>query len=92
MSSNAVAGASTPYNLSYSALPGAIFSFVDEEAEESVSWSPHPDLPVGTRNRLVEAVGRLPRVWLMPLKDGKLFDTAQVGQDRVLGYSLAAGF
>jgi MULE transposase domain len=92
MSSNAVAGASTPYNLSYPALPGAVFSFVDEEAEESVSWFPHPDLPVGTRNRLVEAVGRLPRVWLMPPKDGELFDTAQAGQDRILGYSLAAGF
>jgi hypothetical protein len=83
---------SATYNVSVPALPDAVFSFVDEDAEESASWSPHPDLPVGIRNRLVDAVGRQPRAWLMPPSDGELFDSHTDGQARVLGYSLAAGF
>jgi hypothetical protein len=81
MSSSAVQGISMPYNLSAPAIADAVFSFVDEEAGESISWRPHPDLPVGIRNRLIEAVGRLLRAWLMTLKDGEYFDTAQAGQD-----------
>jgi hypothetical protein len=88
----AAPGTSAPFNLCSPADSNAVFSYIDEEAEDSVSWCPHPDLPIGIRNRLVEAVGRLPRAWLMPPKDGEFFDTAQAGQDRILGYSLAAGF
>jgi hypothetical protein len=79
------------YNVSIPALPNAVFSFVDEDAEESASWSPHPDLPDGIRNRVVEAVGRQPRTWLMPPKEGELFDSHTEGQARILGYSLVAG-
>jgi hypothetical protein len=93
MSSSATTNvASLTYNLLIPALPDMVFSFVDEETEESVSWRPHPDLADGIRNRLVSAIGRQPRAWLMPPKDGELFDSHQAGQDRILGHSLAAGY
>jgi hypothetical protein len=61
MSSTAAAAAAPEFNLSVPARPNAVYSFVDEEAEESTSWVPHPDLPVGTRGRLVATIGILPR-------------------------------
>jgi hypothetical protein len=63
------------FNLAVPALPNATFVYADEESDASVSWSPHTDLAVGIRNRLVDAVGRLPRKWLLPLQDGEEFDT-----------------
>jgi len=94
MMSSTAAAATAPqlFNLCVPARPDAVYTFIDEEAGESTSWLPHPDLPAGTRGRLVAAVGALPRKWLMAPKDGEVFDTAQAGQDRVLSYSLAAGF
>jgi hypothetical protein len=92
MSSPAAAAAAPEFNLSVPAGSNAVYSFVNEEAEESTSWVPHPDLPAGTRGRLVAAVGALPREWLMAPKDGEMFETVQAGQARILGYSLAAGF
>jgi hypothetical protein len=46
----------------------------------------------GIRNRLIEAVRRVPEAWLLPPQDGEVFDTAEEGQQRVLDHSLAAGF
>jgi hypothetical protein len=81
------------FNLSLPARLDNKFFFIDEENDDvSVSWTPHPDLSEGILNRLVEAVGRLPRAWLMPPTDGEVFDSFQAGQQRVLGHSLAAGF
>jgi hypothetical protein len=80
------------FNVSAPALPNHTFIYVDEESGDSVSWCPHPDLEEGIRDRLVDAVGRVPRKWLLPPKDGEVFNTYQEGQQRVLSYSLAAGF
>jgi hypothetical protein len=79
------------FNVILSPHPEAVFSYVNN-SDEVASWRPYPELPEGIRNPLVEAVGRLPRAWLMPPKEGELFDTYQAGQQRVLGHSLAAGF
>jgi MULE transposase domain len=81
-----------PFNLSIPARLGDPFYFIDEDNDASVSWCPHPDLSDGIRNRLVDAVRRVPRAWLMLPADGEVFDSYQAGQERVLGYSLAAGF
>jgi hypothetical protein len=78
------------YNLALPAVPGATYTYIAGEA--SVSWCPHPALVPGIRDRLIGAVGRLPKAWLMPPQDGEVFDTAEEGQQRLLGYSLAAGF
>jgi hypothetical protein len=80
------------FNVSAPALPNHTFIYVDEESGDSVSWCPHPDLAEGIRDRLIDAVGRVPRKWLLPPKNGEVFDTYQEGQQRVLSYSLAAGF
>jgi hypothetical protein len=80
------------FNLAQPALPNAIYSYTDEDLDCSVSWSPHPDLISGVRERLIEAVGGLPRRYLLPPVDGELFDSVQAALDRVDGYSLAAGF
>jgi hypothetical protein len=86
MSSNAT------FNLRQPAQPNSVYSYVDEGLNCSVSWSPHPDLIPGVRDRLVEAVGRLPRSYLLPPFDGELFESFQAAEDRAFGYSLAAGF
>jgi hypothetical protein len=80
------------FNLAVPALPDAVFSYFNEDLDCSVSWSPHPDLLSGIRNRLIEAVGQLPRRYLMPPINGELFESLQAAEDRVIGYSLAAGF
>jgi hypothetical protein len=89
MSSNAAVVA---FNLTQPAQPNGVYSFADEDLNSSVSWTPHPDLISGIRERLIEAVGRLPRSYLLPPFDGELFESLQAAQDRVDGYSLAAGF
>ena len=78
------------FNISLEVKSDAVFSYV--EGDEVISWRPHPELPDGIRNPLIDAVGCLPRKWLMPPKNGEVFDTFLAGQERVLGYSLAAGF
>jgi hypothetical protein len=81
------------FNLSIPALPDAIFVYVDKNNDDtSVSWSPHADLAPGIRNRLINAVSRLSKTWLMPPQDGEVFDIFEAGQQRVLEYSLATGF
>jgi hypothetical protein len=80
------------FNLTHPAQPNAVYSYVDEDLDCSVSWSPHPDLILGIRERLVKAVGCLPRMCLMSLFNGEVFETLQAAESRVLGYSLAAGF
>jgi hypothetical protein len=87
MSSNAFA-----FNLTQPAQPNAVYSYSDEDLDYSVSWTPHPDLISGIRERLIGAVGRLPRSYLLPPFDGELFESLQAAQNRVLRYSLAAGF
>lgn len=82
----------TDFNLSVLALPGAIFSYSNADLDTSVSWMPHPDLLEGIRNRVVEAVSRLPRKWLLLLIDGEVFDTLTAAEDRLQGHSLAAKF
>jgi hypothetical protein len=79
------------FNLSRPARANAEFVFVDE-AGDSISWNAHPSLAPGIRNRLIEAVRRVPEAWLLPPQEGEVFDTAEEGQQRVLDYSLAAGF
>jgi hypothetical protein len=66
--------------------------FADEDRLCSVSWGLHPDLISDIRDRLVEAVGGLPRRYLQALIEGEVFDTLRAAEDRVMGYSLAAGF
>lgn len=44
----------------------AIFSYRDEDLDVVVSWLPHPSLAPGIRKRVVDAVGQLPRAWLVP--------------------------
>jgi MULE transposase domain len=81
------------FNVSIPARPGATFTHTDEMNDDlSASWCPHPDLETGIRNRLVLAVGRMPRAWLIPPQDGEVFDTVEQGEARVLGHSLAAGY
>lgn len=71
------------FNISLEAQNDAVSTFLNND--KIVSWRPHPQLPDGIRNPLVEAVGRMPRAWLMPPKTGEIFDTYQAGQARVLG-------
>jgi hypothetical protein len=78
------------FNISLKVESDAVFSYFEDE--EVVNWRPHPELPESIRNPLIDAVGRLPRKWLMPPKDGEVFDTFLTGQERVLSHSLAAGF
>jgi hypothetical protein len=80
------------FNIVQPALPDAVYSYFNDELDCSVSWSPHPTLVAGIRTRVAEAVGQLPREWLMPPVDGELFDSVQAAEDRVMGHSLAAGF
>jgi hypothetical protein len=80
------------FNVSVPALPNHTFIYIDEESNDSASWSPHPDLTDGIRDRLVNAVDKLPRKWLLPPQNGEVFDTYLEGQQRVFGHSLAAGF
>ena len=87
MSSNAAV-----FNLAQPAQLNAVFSYHDEDLDCSVGWIPHPGLISGIRDRLIEAVDSLPRRYLLPPIDGELFDSWQAGQDRILGYSLTAGF
>jgi hypothetical protein len=79
------------FNVSLEPHDEAVFNYVNDQ-DEVTSWRPYPELPKGIRDRLVEAVSRLPRAWLMPLKDGEVFNTYQASQARVFSYSLAAGF
>ena len=79
------------FNVSLKPHDEAVFNYVNDQ-DEVTSWRPHPELPKGIRDRLVKAVSRLPRVWLIPLKDGEVFNTYQAGQARVFSHSLAAGF
>jgi hypothetical protein len=72
-----------PFNLSIPALPDAMFIYIDEERNSSVSWSPYSDLARGIRNPLVEAVGRLPRAWLLPPRDGEVFSAGNVVIDLI---------
>jgi hypothetical protein len=93
MSSLPAASRSDPsFNVSVPALPDGLFSYHDEDLDISVSWSPHPSLVTGIRQRVVEAVDRLPREWLAPPIEGELFDSAQDAEARLDGYSLVAGF
>ena len=94
MSSSTAAGQLEPaFNVSVPARPDATFIYTDEMNHDlSASWCPHPDLEPGIRNRLVSAVGRMPRAWLMPPQDGEVFDTVKEGEARVLGHSLATGY
>jgi hypothetical protein len=78
------------FNISLEVKSDAVYSYV--EGDEVISWRPHPELPDGIRNPLINAVGCLPRKWLMPPKNGEVFNTFLAGQERVLGHSLAAGF
>jgi hypothetical protein len=81
------------FNVSVPARPDATFVYVDKTSEDrSASWCPHPDLEPGIRDRLVIAVGRLSRSWLMPPEDGEVFNTMEEGEARLLGHSLAAGY
>jgi hypothetical protein len=66
------------FNVSVPALLNAVF--LCKDGNDSASWSPYPNLAEGIRNRLVEAVGRLPREWLRPPQDGETFDTFEEGQ------------
>jgi hypothetical protein len=78
------------FNISLEVKSDAVYSYV--KGDEVISWRPHPELPDGIRNPLIDAVGYLPRKWLMPPKNGEVFDTFLTGQERVLSYSLIAGF
>ena len=69
-----------------------VFIIRDKEENLSTSWCPNPDLKLGIRNRLIKAVGRIPREFLLPPRDGEVFNTIKVGEIRLLGYSLAAGY
>jgi hypothetical protein len=64
-----------PFNLSILARLSDPFYFIDEDNNTSVSWSPHPDLSDSIRNRLVDAVRRVPRAWLILPTDGEVFDS-----------------
>jgi hypothetical protein len=78
MSSLSEASRSEPrFNLLIPALPDAMFIYIDEERNYSVSLSPHSALTSGIRNPLVEAVGCSPRTWLLPPRDVEVFDTYQ---------------
>jgi hypothetical protein len=79
------------FNLAVPALPSAVFSYFNKDLDCIVSWSPHPDLLSGIRNRLIEAVGRLPRRYLMPPIDGELFENLQAAEDRVMGSNTCIG-
>jgi hypothetical protein len=89
---SATAAPPATFNLAVPALPGALFSYFNEDLDSSVSWSPHPDLIAGIRTRLVDAVGKLPRRYLLPPINGELFESIGEADERLLGYSLAAGF
>ena len=78
MSSNAVA-----FNLTQPVQPGAVYSYVDNKLDCSVSWNPHPDLISGVRDRLVKAISRLPRRYLLSPFNGELFKSVQATEDRV---------
>jgi hypothetical protein len=80
------------FNLTQPAQPNAVYSYFNAELDCSIGWSPHPDLISGICGRLTEAVGRLPRRYLMPPVEGEVFKTLQAAEDRVFGYLLAAGF
>ena len=70
------------FNLTLPALPDAVYSFLDEDCDWSVGWSPHPGLLSGHRQRLVKAVRKLPRHYLMPPVKGELFKTLQEARPR----------
>jgi hypothetical protein len=78
------------FNLVVAARPGAVGDHVAREY--SVARSTHPDHIADIRNRLVEAVSRLPGSWLTRLRDGEVFNTAEQGQQRVFCRSLASEF
>lgn len=90
--SNAATAAIVAFNLVQPAQANGVYSFVDEDRDCSVSWLPYLDLLPGPRARLVEAVRRLPRRFLLPPYDGEVFKNLQAATDRVMGYSLTAGF
>jgi hypothetical protein len=73
-------------------LPNVVFSYFNEDLDYSINWSPYLDFLLGIRNRLIKAVRWLPRRYLTPLINGELFESLQAAEDRVIGYSLAAGF
>jgi hypothetical protein len=53
--------------------------YVDEDNDDaSISWSSYPDLAPDIRNRFINAVGRLPKAWLMPPQDSEVFDTFKI--------------
>jgi hypothetical protein len=79
-------------NLAVPALPGVLFSYFNEDLDNSASWSPRPDLIAGIRTRLVDAVRKLPRRYLLPPIDGELFESLPEAEERLLGYYLTAGF
>ena len=64
-----------PFNLSIPARLSDPFYFIDEDNNASVSWCPYPDLSDSIRNRLVNAVRRVPRAWLIIPADGEVFDS-----------------
>jgi hypothetical protein len=80
------------FNVCMGSHPDAVFSYRDDDLDVVVSWLPHPNLVPGTRQRVIDAVGLLPRAWLVPPMEGEVFNSAQDAEARVLGYSLAAGF
>jgi hypothetical protein len=65
------------FNLTLPTLPGAVYSFLDEDRDWSVGWSPHPGLLPSHRQRLVEAVRKLSRHHLISPVKGELFKTLQ---------------
>jgi hypothetical protein len=80
------------FNVSVPTRPDRVFIIRNKEENLSTSWCPNPDLEPGIRNRLIKAVGRMPREFLLPPRDVKVFDTIEAGEIRLLGHSLAAGY
>ena len=78
------------FNISLEVKSDAVYSYV--EGDKVISWHPYPELPDGIRNPLINAVGYLPRKWLIPPKNDEVFNTFLTGQERVISHSLAAGF
>jgi hypothetical protein len=63
------------FNLTQPAQPNTVYSYYNTELNCSIGWSPHLDLILGIYERLTEAVGRLPRRYLMPPVEGEVFKT-----------------
>jgi len=55
-------------------------------------WSPPSGLTDTARNALIKAVNRVPSAWLLPPRDGELFDRPAEVYARLQGYALCTDF